>query len=370
MSNWRLNRRICGKTSSCIVWNRYWGRRAFIHNCSFSNNFLILCSENILILPGHHHIFRLGSKSLPSLHIRRKYLFVLIVLLAWCSRSELLLLKCSRRLNCVNSILNLLVLLVRRERVCQVVSIRSPADSPFQLQLAHSLLNLFGAPEHHHVVSWVLRVDQVLLLLLKTVVLLSLTLLKAGANCVSWSCDLAWHLRRHYHPEFHVFILKLLLLAANCLIVIRLLLISWGARSRSNLEERSILLFGTRYLAWGDTSIVGCRRLRGNSIGWIGLLIPLEHHSRTHILFLCNMLLLSKLLNIISVIPSDAILRFVNNTISLIFACHHEIWIFESDSRINIIFRDRISSKRRRWNLRVISSYLLLQLLILLYLLY
>ena len=93
--------------------------------------------------------------------------------------------------------------------------------------MAHSLLDLFRAPKHHHVVSWVLRVNQVLLLLLlmDTVVLLSLALLQTGATCVSRSCDLARHLRRHYHSEFNVFILKLLLLAADGLIVIRLLLI-------------------------------------------------------------------------------------------------------------------------------------------------
>lgn len=177
-----------------------------------------------------------------------------------------------------------------------------------------------------------------------TVVLLSLALLQTGATCVSRSCDLARHLRRHYHSEFHVFILKLLLLAADSLIVIRLLLIGWRARGRGNLEERSILLFGTRNLTWGDASVVWSRRLGSYSIGWIALLIALEHHSRTHILFLCNMLLLSKLLNVIGVISSDAILSLIDDPISLILACHHEVGILEPDPRIDIIFWNRISS--------------------------
>ena len=203
-------------------------------------------------------------------------------------------------------------------------------------------------------------------------VLLSLALFQAGASsgCISRSRDLARHLWRHYHPKFHVFILKLLLLAADCLIVIRLLLIGWGARGRSHLEERSVLLFGTGNFAWGDTSVVRSRRLRSNSVCRIALLIALEHHSRTNILFLSNMLLLSKLLNVVGVISSDTILRFVGNCASLILACHHEIGIFKADSRIDLILRDRVCSKRRRCNLRVISSCLLLQLLILLYLLY
>jgi hypothetical protein len=201
-------------------------------------------------------------------------------------------------------------------------------------------------------------------------ILLSLTLLQAGAPGISRSCYLARHLRRHYHPKFHVFILKLLLLAADCLIVIRLLLIGRGARGRSHLEERSILLFGTWNLTWWNASIVWSGRLRGYSICRITLLIALEHHSRTHILFLlCNMLLLSKLLNIICVVSPDAILSFVDSPNAIILTCHHEVGIFKPNPSIDLILRDRISSKRRRCNLRVISCCLLLQLLILLYLL-